>query len=143
MGNYILLLTHYPIISIKFAFLKFYGYNGHMYDDTIISTSKIGKRLDAIVKHEQGSYLQFNNSKISMTSQITIGRASDNSVVIDNKLASRHHAMIQRIKDDYYLKDLDSTNGTLLNGQKIQSGKYFKLHSGDKITIGKTELVMN
>ena len=75
-----------------------------MYDDTIISTSKIGQRLDAIVKHEQGSYLQFNNSKISMTSQITIGRASDNSVVIDNKLASRHHAMIQRIKDDYYLR---------------------------------------
>ena len=65
----------------------------------------------------------------------------DNSVVIENKLASRHHALIQKIKDDYYLKDENSTNGTLLNGKRIPADKYVKLSRGDKITIGSANLV--
>lgn len=113
-----------------------------MQEDTIINTSKIGQRLDSIVKQEQVSYLMFENGKIPMVSKITIGRSSDNDVVIDNKLASRHHAIIQKIKDDYYLKDLDSTNGTLLNGQLIPKDKYVKLGSSDTVTIGKTNLII-
>ena len=41
----------------------------------------------------------FNNSKIELVAKITIGRSQDNNIVIDNKLASRHHAIIQKIKD--------------------------------------------
>lgn len=113
-----------------------------MQDETIINTSKIGQRLDSIVKKEQVSYLMFENGKIPMVSTITIGRETDNDVVIDNKLASRHHALIQKIKNDYFLKDLDSTNGTFLNGEKIPKDKYFKLGANDTITIGKTNLVI-
>lgn len=113
-----------------------------MQDDTIINTSKIGQRLDSIVKKEQVSYLMFENGKIPIVSRITIGRATDNDVVIDNKLASRHHAIIQKIKDDYFLKDLESTNGTLLNGELVPKDKYIKLGSSDTVTIGKTNLLI-
>lgn len=113
-----------------------------MQDETIIHTSKIGQRLDSIVKKEQVSYLMFDNGKIPIVSTITIGRASDNDVVIDNKLASRHHAIIQKIKDDYFLKDLDSTNGTFLNGKTIPNGKYVKLEANDTVTVGKTNLII-
>lgn len=113
-----------------------------MQDETIINSSKIGQRLDSIVKKEQVSYLMFNNGKIPIVSTITIGRATDNNVVIDSKLASRHHAIIQKIKDDYYIKDLDSTNGTLLNGSPIPKDKYVKLGSSDTVTIGKTNLII-
>lgn len=113
-----------------------------MQDETIINSSKIGQRLDSIVKKEQVSYLMFDNGKIPIVSTITIGRATDNNVVIDNKLASRYHAIIQKIKDDYYIKDLDSTNGTLLNGQPIPKDKYVKLGSSDTVTIGKTNLII-
>jgi len=113
-----------------------------MQDETIISTSKIGHRLDSIEKKEQVSYLMFENGKIPMVSTITIGRATDNDVVIDSILASRHHALIQKIKDDYYLKDLGSTNGTLLNGQAIPKDKYVKLGPCDAVTIGKTNLTI-
>ncbi len=113
-----------------------------MQDETIINTSKIGQRLDSIVKKEQVSYLMFENGKIPMVSTITIGRETDNDVVIDNKLASRHHALIQKIKNDYFLKDLDSTNGSFLNGEKIPKDKYVKLGANDTITIGKTNLVI-
>lgn len=111
-----------------------------MQDETIISTSKIGQRLDSIAKKEQVSYLMFEGGKIPMVSVITIGRSTDNDVVIDHKLASRHHAVIQKIKDEYFLKDLDSTNGTFLNGEAIPRGKYVKLGHEDTITIGKTNL---
>lgn len=114
-----------------------------MADETIITTSKIGKRLDSIVKKEQVSYLMFDKAHIPLVGKITIGRASSNDVVIDNKLASRQHAIIQKVKDDYFLKDMGSTNGTFLNGDRIPADKYFKLGQNDTITIGKMNLVIS
>ena len=85
----------------------------------------------------------FNNKKVDLVAKITIGRESDNTVVVDNKLASRHHALIQKIKDAYFIRDEDSTNGTFVNGVRIPSGKYVKLNRGDKITIGNMSLVIS
>lgn len=114
-----------------------------MEDHTIAYESPIGQRLDNIGKSELASYLTFNNDKIGLVSKITLGRASGNSVVVDNKLASRNHAVIQKIKNDYYLKDMGSTNGTYLNDTRIPPDKYVKLTRGDKITIGNDNLVMS
>lgn len=85
----------------------------------------------------------FNKQKIELVAKITIGREYDNSVVVDNKLASRHHAVIQKIKDAYFIKDENSTNGTFVNGLKIPEGKYVRLNLGDKITIGTANLVIS
>lgn len=112
-------------------------------DETILTDSPVGKHIDAISNPGQVSYLLFDKKKIQLVAKITIGRESDNNVVIDNKLASRHHALIQKIKEDYFLKDEGSTNGTLLNGIKIPAGKYVKLNRGDKITIGSSNIVFS
>ncbi|MBQ0162851.1 MAG: FHA domain-containing protein [Treponema sp.] len=114
-----------------------------MSDNTILTDSPVGKHIDAISNPSALSYLLFDKKKIQLVAKITIGRESDNNVVIDNKLASRHHAVIQKIKEDYFLKDEESTNGTYLNGTKIPAGKYVKLNRGDKITIGSTNLVFS
>lgn len=114
-----------------------------MKDYTIMTDSPVGKRLDNIGKAELASYLTFNNDKIGLVSKITLGRSRDNSIVMNNILASRNHAIIQKIKNDYYLKDLGSTNGTFLNDKRIPEDKYVKLSSGDKITIGNDNLVMS
>ena len=66
----------------------------------------------------------FNNKKIDLVTKITIGRSSDNDVVVDNKLASRHHAVIQKIKDAYFIIDAGSTNGTFVNNTIIPKEKY-------------------
>ena len=89
------------------------------------------------------SYLVFNKKKIELVAKIKIGREYDNDVVVDNKLASRHHAMIQKIKDAYFIKDVGSTNGTFINGVRIPNEKYVKLNPGDKITIGNMSLVVS
>ncbi|MCM1320492.1 MAG: FHA domain-containing protein [Bacteroides sp.] len=112
-------------------------------DETIISTSKVGQHIEQITATDAVSYLMLNNKKIPLVAKITIGRHSDNSIVIDSSLASRHHAVIHKIKADYYLKDIGSTNGTFLNGHKIPEDKYVKLNSGDKISVGNVNLVFH
>src|SRR5574344_408436 len=114
-----------------------------MEDITIATDSPVGRHLDAISEGNQASYLVFNKKRIELVTMITIGRESDNDIVVDNKLASRHHAVIQKIRDAYFLKDHDSTNGTYLNGQMIPKDKYVKLNRGDKITVGTASRVVS
>ncbi|GAB4271635.1 MAG: hypothetical protein Kow0065_21160 [Methylomicrobium sp.] len=68
----------------------------------------------------------------------SIGRASYNPIRIDNKGVSSLHAVIRRIDKAWYIEDLNSTNGTYLNGRKIE-GKQ-KIKFGDVIGICKHEL---
>ena len=113
-----------------------------MGDVTIINDSPIGQHLDRIVESKPLSYLVFNKKKIQLVAKISIGRETDNDIVIDSKLASRHHCIVQKIRDEYFLKDEHSTNGTFLNGTKIPSDKYVKLNPGDKLSVGSATLVL-
>ena len=114
-----------------------------MENTTIITDSPVGQHLDKIAESTPASYLMFDKRKIELVAKITIGREYDNNVVVDSKLASRHHAVIQKIRDAYFIKDENSTNGTFVNGRKIPEGKYVRLYAGDKITIGTTSLVIS
>ncbi len=67
---------------------------------------------------------------------ITIGRAPDNLIQLDDPSVSGRHARFELIGEDYHLKDLASTNGTRVNGQPIQS---ILLRHGDRIRFGKVE----
>ncbi|HQZ89710.1 MAG TPA: DUF3662 and FHA domain-containing protein [Thermomicrobiales bacterium] len=64
---------------------------------------------------------------------IQIGRALDNDVVIDAAEVSRHHAQIEVRDGVYELRDLESTNGTQVNGRPIATAR---LRDGDMITFG-------
>lgn len=114
-----------------------------MGNETIVSKSPVGQQLSQFGDSKPVSYLIFNKKKIELVTKIKIGRESDNDVVVENKLASRHHAVIQKIKDAYFIKDDNSTNGTYINDVRIPSDKYVKLNSGDKITIGNMTLVIS
>jgi pSer/pThr/pTyr-binding forkhead associated (FHA) protein len=63
----------------------------------------------------------------------TIGRKDDNDIVIDNQAVSGHHAQILREGDDYFIEDLNSLNGTFVNGSKV---KKYELFKGDTILVG-------
>ncbi|HBG66860.1 MAG TPA: FHA domain-containing protein [Treponema sp.] len=113
-----------------------------MAETTIVTSSPLGQHLDKIAEAQQVSYLVFNKKKIELVAKISIGRESDNDIVIDSKLASRHHCIIQKIRDAYFLKDENSTNGTYINGRRIPSDKYVRLNVGDKVTVGSSNIVM-
>jgi pSer/pThr/pTyr-binding forkhead associated (FHA) protein len=69
---------------------------------------------------------------------IPIGRQWDNNIVLDDPNVSGYHAKMDRMGPDYILTDLQSTNGTLVNGRKIIS---HKLTHGDNISIGEHSLL--
>ena len=70
---------------------------------------------------------------------VTIGRNKNNDVHIDNLGISKKHARIVKKQDGYVLEDLNSTNGTWLNNEKITSAV---LSGKDVVTIGKYTLLV-
>jgi pSer/pThr/pTyr-binding forkhead associated (FHA) protein len=68
---------------------------------------------------------------------LTIGRRPNNDIHIDNLAVSGSHALVRTIGSDSFLEDLDSTNGTIVNGKPI---KKHILQHGDVIELGKYQL---
>jgi len=67
--------------------------------------------------------------------RITIGRARSSDVFLPDQWLSRHHAAIEQRLGSYYLLDLGSKNGTLLNGERVSGDR--RLRDGDVITLGE------
>src|SRR5512137_381809 len=87
-----------------------------------------------LVLHLDGQVLaEYNMSK----ERYTIGRLPDNDIRIDNAAVSGHHALVINILNDSFLEDLNSTNGTYVNGKLI---KKHALQHGDVITVGHHQL---
>jgi pSer/pThr/pTyr-binding forkhead associated (FHA) protein len=83
-----------------------------------------------LVLHLDGQVLaEYNMSK----ERYTVGRLPDNDIRIDNSAVSGHHALVINILNDSFLEDLNSTNGTYVNGKLI---KKHALQHGDVITVG-------
>jgi pSer/pThr/pTyr-binding forkhead associated (FHA) protein len=72
---------------------------------------------------------EYNMSK----ERYTVGRLPDNDIRIDNAAVSGHHALIINILNDSFLEDLNSTNGTYVNGRIV---KKHAMQHGDVITVG-------
>ena len=68
---------------------------------------------------------------------MTIGRKSDNDIHLDNLAVSGHHAKILTILNDSFIEDLNSTNGTYLNGSLVKKNA---LTNGDVVKVGKHEI---
>ena len=69
--------------------------------------------------------------------RMSIGRRASNDILIDNLAISGEHAAVVTILNDSFLEDLNSTNGTVVNGQQIK--KHF-LKNGDVVELGKYKL---
>jgi pSer/pThr/pTyr-binding forkhead associated (FHA) protein len=75
-----------------------------------------------------------------LTNAVThIGRAVENEVVVVDKRASREHARIRREGRKLLVEDQGSTNGTLLNNERITAA--MELRDGDRITIGDIHFI--
>lgn len=70
--------------------------------------------------------------------RITIGRSTTNSIVLDDVAVSGNHCILQRDGNAWFLRDLNSTNGTYVNDTRITTAR---LVSGDTIGIGEIKLL--
>jgi pSer/pThr/pTyr-binding forkhead associated (FHA) protein len=122
-----------------------------LHEDLLVTYAKDAKTIDESFQGDLVAYylskppyisLEFKDKEISRfvldKNTTKIGRTQDNDIIIDNLAVSRLHSTIEEVKGQFYLKDCDSLNGTLLNGKRIGRAK---LAARDKITIGKHTLV--
>jgi FHA domain len=70
--------------------------------------------------------------------EVTVGRVEDNKIRIEHASISGHHAVFKLDAQDYIIKDLDSTNGTRINGERIAEQK---LRRNDILRLGNIELL--
>ena len=113
---------------------------------TMIYRPKAGPPTQAVTPEELGVEreivtLTVNGSEHAVDKQsVVIGRSKDCDVRVSDPNVSRRHAEIRQEGTTYWIVDLDSTNGTTVNGRRQ---KRAKLEDDDRITLGSTELVFN
>ena len=79
-----------------------------------------------------------SDGEVTVTA-LTVGRDASNDLVIEHRLASRRHARFEKDEVGFYIHDLESTNGTFVNGQRVQ-GRHL-LRNNDEVWVGDTVLV--
>ena len=72
-----------------------------------------------------------------------LGRSSRNDIQIEDAMISRKHLKVFRIGNKFFVEDLKSTNGTMINGKLIEAGESYEIEEGDSITTGNTVIQMN
>jgi general secretion pathway protein E len=91
----------------------------------------------------QNAYLEIMDPKGARqvpldSGQLTIGRNFTNLLVIEEPMASRFHCVIERSENGFTVRDLESRNGTFLNGKGLRGES--PMSPGDVLRIGKTEM---
>jgi pSer/pThr/pTyr-binding forkhead associated (FHA) protein len=100
-------------------------------------TAQTGATISEPTKN-RALVIQAGDERQSFDKEFTVGRQG--RLVINDGFASGHHARFRLIRDFWYIEDLGSTNGTLLNGLRIHATQ--RLKKGDKIRIGRTVMVV-
>jgi pSer/pThr/pTyr-binding forkhead associated (FHA) protein len=96
------------------------------------STAIPGGRAQAELTIESGP--DAGHAHRAGDSALRLGRSPDNDVILRDPATSGHHARLERRGDQFWIVDLGSTNGTLVNGEPIQEKQ---LSHGDRVTIGQ------
>lgn len=98
----------------------------------------MSERPQYALRFISGKY-QGGEFPLRMNREIIIGRSSDLDMVLVEDMVSRRHAKIETAAGDVYIEDLGSTNGTFVNGEKIQRSR---LQEGDRILVGTSIIKM-
>ena len=104
-----------------------------------------GQDLEVMEKLTEGNALLIAVSGFSQNVRylldepsVSVGRSMKADILLDDPTVSRRHALFTKVGGAYVLKDLDSLNGTYVNGARIDS---LELHSGDSIMIGRFKML--
>lgn len=86
---------------------------------------------------EQTNFL--HEPRIALQGPLTqLGRGPDNDIVLSDSSVSKKHAQVEYSNDQYLIKDLNSSNGVLVNGQRVDDAI---LQNGDRVKLGRLEFV--
>jgi pSer/pThr/pTyr-binding forkhead associated (FHA) protein len=111
-----------------------------MPDETIYKRGEKGKKISKQLKTRVAK-VRFKDRSFNIRRIITIGRDEKSDIAVtDDPLVSRHHALIEKDGEHYYVMDKGSTNGTYVNNNPLPRCERVAIKPGDVITVGKTKL---
>jgi DNA-binding CsgD family transcriptional regulator len=87
---------------------------------------------------DQPACLKWSGGEHTLLGPCFIGRRSDNDIPINNVQASRRHAVLMNLNDDWWINDLGSRNGIIVNGLRLNCAR--RLRNGDEIRIANQRL---
>jgi pSer/pThr/pTyr-binding forkhead associated (FHA) protein len=123
--------------------------NGTFINDRRVSRAQLtlGDRLrlgDVELKYgttegrRSGAWLEIDGKRYPVrASGTTIGRTADSDIRLSDELASRRHARIEQRNSEFVITDLNSTNGTYVNGRRVHQQP---LRGGDEIRVGRIQM---
>ncbi|MDZ4402066.1 LuxR C-terminal-related transcriptional regulator [Prosthecobacter sp.] len=98
--------------------------------------------MSATTKAETGqACLKWGGGSLLLSGPCVIGRRSDNDLQINNVQVSRRHALLMNYNDDWWLNDLGSRNGILVNGIRLTSAR--RLRNGDEVRIANHRIIFH
>lgn len=104
---------------------------------TTIASSEPTKQSDKLASRLVVTAGDRSGTEIALSGrQLTIGRAGDSDLIVDDEYASTHHAKLVFINGDWMIQDLDSTNGTYLDGEKVGTPMVVPLNT--QVRVGQT-----
>src|ERR1700757_1434035 len=86
------------------------------------------------------AHLSYTGKKITLEKECVLGRQRGCGVVVNDDKASRQHARVFAVDGEWWIEDLESANGTKVNGKAVE--KRQRIHSGDIIGIGRSEITL-
>jgi pSer/pThr/pTyr-binding forkhead associated (FHA) protein len=111
-----------------------------MPDETVYKRGEKGRKIAKELK-ESVARIRFKDRSFNIRRIISIGRDEKNDITVtDDPLVSRHHALIEKEGDHYFVMDKGSTNGTYVNNNPLPGCERVEVKRGDVITVGKTKL---
>lgn len=75
----------------------------------------------------------------SLDTNMTIGRSNKNDIIIKDPFISKKHASIDQDRNEFFIEDLNSANGTFVNGEELLNP--IRLEHGDHIQIGQANFI--
>lgn len=124
----IIYLFIFSIIRLMYLDIKSINKKGSALDTAYL---KVVNRLDSLNFKMQEYYI--------LKGIVTIGRSTKSDIVIKDKFVSKNQLTITEEGGSYFLEDLDSANGTYLNGERVQD--IIELRNGDKIGVGLIQFI--
>lgn len=86
---------------------------------------------------------RFNDGKfgeVPLSARTTLGRHPNNTLRLADREVSKEHASIEQVGGGFLLRDLNSSNGTFVNGRKVRE---LRLRDGDEIALGNSRLIFH
>ena len=126
----IIYLFIFSILRLMYLDIRQMGTRGTSLENSYL---KVVNRLDSLSFKMQEYYL--------LGGSVTLGRSPKNDIVTKDKFVSKNHLNITERNGIFYLEDLNSANGTYLNGEKVDAGTLIELQNGDKIGVGFIQFI--